>query len=58
MNLKFLFVIACLLIGQLTNAQDNWKKSSKTADQLFATGNYEEAADYYLKAYQQKKYKT
>lgn len=58
MALRFVLLTICLYLATPSNAQDGtWKKSSKTADQLYATGNYEEAANYYLEAYQQKKSK-
>ena len=58
MVLRFLFLLTCLSITNLSLAQDgNWKKALKSAEQLYATGNYEEAANYYLEAYKQKKSK-
>ncbi len=55
MILKFLVSLLCLCMVTFSFAQDgNWKKNAKTAEQYFATGNYEEAASYFLEAYKQK----
>lgn len=59
MILRFLLATACLYLSFPLLAQDgNWKKLSKSADQLYATGNYEEAANYYLEAYKNKPSKS
>ncbi|MFT5765498.1 MAG: hypothetical protein ACI8X3_002935 [Saprospiraceae bacterium] len=55
MKLIFVLFFTCLYLAQPSFAQSsNWKKAAKTADQLYATGNYEEAANYFLEAYKQK----
>ncbi len=55
MILRILLAACCLYLSFPILAQDgNWKKLSKSADQLYATGNYEEAANYYLEAYKSK----
>jgi tetratricopeptide (TPR) repeat protein len=59
MKLRFLFFLTCLYLGQPLFAQSgNWKKNAKSADQLYANGNYEEAANYYLEAFKLKKENT
>ncbi len=58
MTLRFLLLATCLYFATPGFSQEGtWKKISKSADQLFANGNYEEAANYYLEAYKQKKSK-
>ncbi len=53
-----LILLSCLFLANQSFSQDgNWKKAIKSADQLYATGNYEEAANFYMEAYKQKKSK-
>lgn len=47
--------ILVLLCAFSVNAQsDNWKKNSKTADEMFAKAQYASAAEYYAAAWKQK----
>lgn len=59
MALRFVLLATCLYLATPLLAQEGtWKKISKTADQLYTTGAYEEAANYYLEAYKQKNSRT
>lgn len=56
---SILTIIAFLLYsGGLIGQETNWKKIAKTAEEFYAAGKYEEAAQHYLEAWKQKSSRT
>lgn len=58
--MKFILTLFSLLLftNNITAQETNWKKFAKTAEEFYADGNYEEAAQNYFEAWQLKPAKT
>ena len=53
--MKLFFLISSFLIGFGTlSAQDNWRKTAKSAEDLYEQGRYADAAELFMKAYKLK----